>query len=342
MRLALIHAVLLVLAMGFAYQTWTRELRTPGAPGSILLWEARAEDVEAIRYESPAMRFTVERREDAAGEYYWGTVTRTPEAPAVTPADSAATDSAAISPPPVPPAPQSSSFVLGQDGQSLVSVAASPRALRDLEIPSEEQLREFGLENPTTRLAVDLGGNTRELTIGEAPWGTGDRYALETSTGRVYVLDGELIRYLDRPEENLPERGLHVFDANRVRTVVLGDGTAERPMRRGETPAGANEPNWSAPETPEQPDATFMSFMTRVGQLWVVEYTPDVDPTSLTSVGRLDYLDDGGRPLGFLQLYQGPGDMGPAYYAVTELTRVPVRVYEGLGDQLRQDIQQLL
>ena len=74
-RGALIHGVLLVAMLLFAYQTWTREEVEVPETGEIVLWDVPIDQVEAAIFESKGgvlRRVRVERRSDERGSYWWG------------------------------------------------------------------------------------------------------------------------------------------------------------------------------------------------------------------------------------------------------------------------------
>src|SRR5690606_20468593 len=204
--LAAIHALLLLATLGFAYQTWTRDVTGPIAPGSVLIWDADVEDIVGITYESEAQNVWIERREDEAGTYHWATVTiRARETGTAQAAGDTAASTSTKEPPRV------MSFVVGQEGDILLDEVASLRALRDLGTASEEQESEYGLADATAKIVVQMDGGSSELEVGGKAWGGNDRYVRDSETGRVYVLPGTFVGRLEAAEYQLPERRLHLF-----------------------------------------------------------------------------------------------------------------------------------
>ncbi|HEX6925192.1 MAG TPA: DUF4340 domain-containing protein [Longimicrobiaceae bacterium] len=350
MKLAAIHALLLLATLGFAYQTWTRDKTGPVTPGSVLIWDTDVDDIVAIAYESDEQEVSIERREDETGTYFWGTVTHpareTP--PSDTAGDSVAADSESATPDgdsaapdTMPAAPTVIEFVVGQEGDVLLDEAADPRALRDLGTVDEQRLSEYGLADSTAKIVVRTEDATRELEVGGTAWGVNDRYVRDRETGRIYVLPAAFLRRLERAEYLLPERRLHLFDDASIRRVVVRTGEAERVMHRADG-AQPGTAIWTQPEEPDEPDQTFANFMDRLDRIWASEYVPDLDPRTLTSVVRIDYFDASDRPLGHVELFRGNEEgEGVQYYARTELTRVLTRVNASLGEQLDADVSQL-
>ena len=318
MRAITLHGALLVVALGAAYLTWSHSSDAPAAPGSTVVWEADSTDVEAIRYESPDRRITIERRSDEAGSYFWTTVE-----PVV--ADPAAAAAAA------------NQFLLGENGAQLVGGLAPLRALRDLGAVDADAQREYGLADKTGRLTVDVGGTTRELLVGGVVFGSGDRYVKDPATDRVYVVQSTLVTGLESPDA-LAERRLHAFKSEEVAGVVLHAPSVQRTMHRRASAEGTD--TWAPENAPDKPDETFATFMDRVQQLWADRYAPEVDRSVLRELIRLDYQDERGASLGYLALMRTEAG-APVYYLVTEYSRVPVRPFAGTAEALARDVDQL-
>jgi hypothetical protein len=314
------HAVLLVVALAAAYLTWSRGSEAPPAPGSVELWEGRPDELQAIRFEGMGRNVVIERRSDDGGSMLWAVVT--PLNP-----DSAAQLGV----------PTRSEFLVGEQGDELVRGLAAPRALRDLGTVDAEREREYGLVERTSKLEVDVDGDTHALTVGGFVFGTGDRYVREPESGRVYVLQSTLFPTLESPE-TLTERRLHTFMPDQVRTVVVHAAGAERTMRRGSSATGGD--SWAPADAPDRPDQTFGTFMERVTQLWAEQYAPQVDTGALTELLRVDYQNERGEPLGHLRLLRASGPT-PEYYLLSEHTRVPVRAFAGTLEAVARDVEQL-
>ena len=72
----IVHGALLVAALGFAYQTWTREKSETPKVGTVTVWDEPIGDFEAFAYDGESKSVRVERREEGGQSYYWGQVTR--------------------------------------------------------------------------------------------------------------------------------------------------------------------------------------------------------------------------------------------------------------------------
>lgn len=328
MRAAAIHGALLLVALAGAYLTWTREEVPAEERATVLVWRGSPDDVTRVRYDRNGLSLVVERRKDNGSTYLWGTVR--PGGTGPTAADSGA-GSAAVE-----------EFPVGERGDELLQRVAPLTALRDMKVLSDSARGAFGLAQPYARLSVVFTGAARELLIGETVYGTGHRYALDPSTGRGYVLSQELARSLEGGHSALRLTTLHGFQREDVGAVTVLGAAGERTMHRLVSDQPGTD-SWAQADANE-PDQTFGNFMDRVQQLAVLAYEPDTDPDTLQRRVRIEYRNDKGEPLGFLELFRGAADSsgGFEYYLRTERTRVVGRAYRSLAERVDDDVDQIL
>jgi hypothetical protein len=87
--------------------------------------------------------------------------------------------------------------------------------------------------------------------------------------------------------------------------------------------------------------------MTKVDRLRVTTYVEPLDPAPKPEdqVVRLEYFNDRGRPLGFLELLRRPAKDGkekPDYVARSERTRWHATVLKSTAEQVEQDLGSVL
>ena len=70
-----VHGALLVAALGFAYQAWTRTKSEPPKAGTVTVWKESTDSFQAFAYDGDSKSVRVERREDKGETYLWGKVT---------------------------------------------------------------------------------------------------------------------------------------------------------------------------------------------------------------------------------------------------------------------------
>jgi hypothetical protein len=303
-KLVVGHAILLVAALAFAYQTWTRGDGPPRAPESVVLWEADPENVTRIVYEGPRVRTAFEPREDETGRYVWVTAT------------------------------------FQQTGADLVAALAAPLALRELGLVDAEQKGELGLDSTDAQVTVDLDGESHVLRIGGVVYGSGDRYVEMVENGRVYVISARDINGLENGSSILVERRVVRASPEQIAEVTLRTGTATRTMRRA---AGTTDgpPAWTSPDAPDRVDESFGAFMERLSRLSINRYVPELDPASLRELATVEFRDDEGDLLQQLTLLRSADVAEPEYFVVSAQTRVPAQVFRDGAAPLDEDLAQL-
>jgi hypothetical protein len=306
-----VYAALVVVALGAAFQTWVQANRTTQPQTGVPIWRDNAERVREVSYGAQGKQLHITVRDPGTDTaYLWATV-------------------------------DTSAFVVQQDaGKRLLHSMASLHALRDLGAVDAPKRHEYGLDTATTHLVVRFQGRSHDLLVGGAAFMTGDRYALDSANGRVYVVSHETLEPLMYATGMLPERRLHAFRAQDIADVTVRSAARSRAMHRsGGAPGLAT---WTPPDAPQQPDTGFARVMERLADLGVQNYAPRVDPATLTLLLRADYRAADGRSLGFLEMYCAP-DSGAAlqYYLRTELTRVLVHTYQGPAENVAHDLAQL-
>lgn len=355
----IIHGALLVAALAFAYQTWTRPKEVKKPRGDVVLWDGKPADIVAVEYTTERKTVRVERRDD----YLWGVVTRVttkpkkkdePPAPDAPEPPGEELHPEPAPPEPVPPAepeppPEeetvTNEFPVGDAGTELLDGLLPMRMLRDLGTPSEEQLKEYALEAADTQLTVHLASGSKTLLIGGRVFGGSDRYVHDPESGKVYVMPGETLRPLEGGDQSLRERTIVPGKEGEVKAATLVTPGGERKLVRGEKdgPHGRKDPTWAYADTPEAPDQTLANFMGRVERLVPSEFLPDEKTDTMTSVLRIDYAGEGGAPLGSLELFRRPGEKEGEmdYFVVSARTRVVAKVHRLSAEKIDKDLESL-
>ena len=313
MRGVKIHGVLLLVTLLWAFQTWTREVPTGADRERPLVWDRDTADVVAITYRDPVRRVHVSRQTEGGAAYLQGVdhVQR--------PSQEGRVDTLR--------------YPLGAAGDRLLESVARLRVPRDLGALDELQLEELGLEGTDATLTVEFDDGIRELVVGSTVFGGTDRYALEPATGRVFVLPTDVVRPLATGEGALRQRMVHYFQPAEIASVRVEAGGRERVMET--TAQGPGAPSlWFAPDAPDRADAQFGDFMDRVWQLGIEGFEP-VERASLESVVRVEYFDEDGEPLGFVELFRDPaGEL----YLQSERTHMVARAIRLLAERVVQEV----
>ncbi len=226
---------------------------------------------------------------------------------------------------------------------------ASMRAVRALGALTDQQKKDFGLDESTTQFAVLLNDGTHTFMLGGKVSGSKERYALAVDTSQGYILSGAMIDPLESGENALAPSAPNGFDPTAVGRVVI---TASGKTRQADRIAGGK--NWGDGLT-QKVDQTLANFVDNLEKLRAQAYEADLKVADLTVVAALTYQDKASRPLGTFTLYkrEKPADkpdvtapvapMTPPatvteYFVVTETTRVPAQVPTSIAEKAEQDL----
>lgn len=311
MKTLKVHGGLFALAVIGALLTWTRDTTSQADEDRALVWERDTTEVVSVRYTAPDMDVEIQRRTDADGAFLWAIEIEGAEKS------------------------DTLEYPVGAPGHTLVGRLARLRVIRELGTLSPESMTRFELDAPTERLEVRFVDEERVLTVGDSAFGGSDRYALEPATGAGYVIASDITRPLSIGEGALRERWLHRFlddDVATVRITVPAGG--EREMARTE------DGEWTELDG-DVPDAAFANFMQRVDQLAIGGYGAEPGPASTRSLLRVDYLDDDGEPLGFVELFHDDLAERDPFYIRSETTRVVAYAVPSLAERVEQGLGEI-
>lgn len=305
------HAALFVLAVIGALLTWMRDTTGEADEGRPLVWERDTTEVVSVHYRAPEMDVQIQRRTDDAGSFLWGIEIEGAES----------TDTLV--------------YPVGAPGSTLVGRLADLRVIRDLGDLSPEMVERFGLADATETIEVNFVDGQRLLAVGDSAFGGQDRYALEPATGAGYVIASDITRPLSIGEGALRERWLHRFVDDDVATVQIAvPGGGAREMARTE------DGEWTEVGG-DVPDAAFANFMQRVDQLAIGGYGAEPGPTSTRSLLRVDYLDDAGEALGFVELFHDDLAGQDPYFIRSETTRIVAYAVTSLAERVREGLEEV-
>lgn len=352
-RGTMFHGALLFVALGAAWQTWTRDKTVKPRTGDVIVWKGAPSDVKGIVYHSEAPMVkdvAVERR----GGYLWAIVTtveKPAKPPPKPPADGADPATQPMQEEPEPqPITRRQEFLVGAEGEKLFEKLAPLRALRDAGTLDEAHKGEYGLTDPKDKLIVKLASGDRELLVGGKVYGSEDRYVMDPATKRVWVVSAEVWRPLTS-HTLLKDGRLHAFGADDVAQVTVSWGDKQRTMLR-KKPAVGSKPVWTDAGKPDEPDQTLANFMERVEQLTVQEYVPDQTEEGLTRVATFEYRNAKGEVIGRTELFKRPSATPPPagaaaapqfdWFVRTERAPVFARLYASVAQRVEQDLTSAL
>jgi len=308
-----IHAVLLAVAAAWAFQSWNRDEVSLEDQRLALAWSRDTTEVVSVQYRSAEKEVQLQQRSDDRGSYYWGIQVANQGLDTL-------------------------EFPVGATGNRLVAQLAELRVIRDLGTLSPDQITQYGLSAPDEEIAVTFQGEQRLLALGDTTYASGNRYATETATGTGYVLPTSITRPLAIGEGSLRERWLHHFSAEDVGQVRLiagdADGAAGGQSRTIiRTPDG----EWSD-QADGDTDVAFGNFMQRVDQLAIAGYGNTPMDQNLRLLFRLEYSDEEGEPLGFVELLLDETAASDPYYLRSERTRILAEAVTALAERAEEGL----
>lgn len=327
MKATLVHAVLALSGLFFAYQTWTRVESDETPVGEVLLADCDAARFKSLTFQSETVKVALESEGSAPDQDYWMTVERV----------MTAQPDAGVSEPIVP-----KRFLTNKKREDLLKLLFPLRAERNLGKPTADALKGFGMDDIKSTLTLSCGATT-VLEIGGTTFGSGDFYARRRGDENLVLLNGRLSKDLQSAEFNFMQKALHSFvlkDVDEARVTV--NGTTRRLLQRNrQTPEQAT---WVDAAQPDQRNELYDNWLTRLSRMTAREYlatnaqpgselTPAL--TSVKEVATVEYFVEG-LSKGKLTVARVGDDM-THYYARSEATRNWVAVSEIVGAQVERD-----
>jgi hypothetical protein len=337
MKSVLAHGAVLVVAAGLAIGIWTKDETKPStqAASQVEVWGGDHESIELISFEAPARKVRLEPKKDEHGRYFVATVDKETikGKPAGHHHGSDAGDDE-----PGEKVRETQRFIGVKNAEELAKKLAPLLAVRTVGKIEGGRSEEFGLDKPDGTLKVKVAGREHALLIGSASGGQ-ERYAKLLSTGVVYAVPADVAQSMLSAEAKLLERDLHGFaDADVTRVKISKAGKSREGLRLPEKKDG-----WADAAAPGKLDETLGNYMTKVGRLRVIEYVekPAAPVKPEDAVVRVDYYA-GNKALGFIEVYEQPGEKGKEFIARTEYGRWYVEVLASAAEQLGQDLSGIL
>ena len=330
MKSALVHGVLLAVALIASLATWTRDAEEPAGSPTVVVWERPAQDVKQVTYRSGYHTVELERRGEGAVSYLWGKETfPAPNAMGLLPDSTSST----------PPELSTEEFPLEVTADTLFAHLARLRAVRDLGDADDAKRETYGLTKDEPAMTVHFtDGSEQTLVFGNSVAGGGARYVLDKGGSHLYVMLPDVVIPFEGGVGTLRLTNYLGFRPEDVTSVTVRAGSVTRTMDRKTVDTRAQ---WY-PTGSETHDVAFGNFMQQMEGLWVLRYDPNVPQLAIENLVRIDYNDWRGQPMGYIELLKTPGSQGQAkYYMRTAKTIVEAEVEPGQGYRIEQDARSL-
>lgn len=328
-----LHGALLLVSAGLAYSVWSKdEPALEKQQATVDVWNGSQAAFSKLSFESKTRKVRLESQKDALGYYYVGTVEKE-DAPAAPDPHAGVPGAPLKAPEQGQVKKETTRFVSVKAGETLVQALAPLKALRAVGKVDVARHEEFGLDKPEGTLKVTLDGKEHSLLIGGTTPGGSERYAKYQNNGEVFAISGDIAQSLMFGESRLPERDLHGFKNEDIQKVrVLKAGKSRELFRVKEKNDG-----WG--DTATKQDETAGNWVTKLNRLRGSDFVekPSKPLKPEDALVRVEYFD-GGKNVGFVELYKVPGEKGNDYLARTEWDRWYVKVPAASAEQIENDL----
>ncbi len=338
MKPLVLHGALLVVSAGLAYSVWNKDEPAPEKQQAMLdVWSGSQASFSKLSFESKTRKVRLEGQKDAVGYYYIASVDKE-DAPAADPHAGVA-GAPLKAPDGKEPKKESSRFVSVKAADTLVKSLAPLKAVRAVGKVESARNEEFGLDKPEGTLKVTIDGKEHVLIIGGTTPGGSERYARYQNSGEVFAISGDIAQSLMFGDSRLPERELHGFKSEDIARVRVQKGGKTREL----VPVKGKNEGWGDLASPTKQDETAGNWMSKLGRLRGSEFIekPAKPLRPEDALVRVEYFD-GGKSVGFIELYKLPTEKGNDYLARTEWDRWYVKVPATTAEQIEQDLGSVL
>ncbi|MFK7989967.1 MAG: DUF4340 domain-containing protein [Sandaracinaceae bacterium] len=325
-RAVLTHAILALGGLTLAYLVWTEEA-VEVSPDEVTLLDCDVDTLTGVTLElsGQTTRLVVEREGDTTSTLF--TVTRDSDEDGAPPAR----------------------FVGNPGALTFLEQIAPLRARRSLGALTDAQRAELGLDTPEGTLTLVCGDREAAFSLGEGPFGEGDRYAESTEGGDVVLLSSANLLPLQSASAQLMQRALHTFDWSEVEEMTLrGFGVDKRLRQRNRREAARAE--WVDAADPDRRNELYGNWFAGYARMRLQAYLSggtepgaDLDGTSAERepILRAEMFDEEGARIGQLELVRIAAPT-PAYYARTETTRGWVRLPTSGAETFTENLRPVL
>jgi hypothetical protein len=345
MKSVLIHGILAVFGLGFAYQTWTREPDVEEAPGAVTVAECRESDLQKLGVETETNRVTIEPQRVKDETVYWVTVQRKPKpAPKAEPAADGGVAKAPEPPKEDPETLKPKVFLANAAFKDYLKQVTPLKALQGLGSLPKDKLTDFGFDKVDTTFTMQCGGKSLNLEAGARTYGSSGRYVRDAKSKTAYLFRDDVVSDLQSAQFKFMQTDLHAFTPVDVEEATVDvRGTKKKLLQRDRKLA--DKAIWVDAGAPAKRNELYGNWFTRVARLRAREYLPrNAEPGSdlkttageMTPVLSIDYKIDG-KPNGKLELVKVDENGAPHYYARTEVTRGWVTVFDSAAKEVEQD-----
>lgn len=371
MKGVIIHALLAVLGLVFAYQTYTRTPEETSV-AEVVVAECRREDVKKIYLNTATVEVTAEPVREGDDITFWITTRHRPpeEVTALDPnknprrfppelksgdsdkseAGEAAADSGSGEPAKKEEKKKEPSeahkpkrFLANGAFNAYLKRLTPVRAYRSLGKLDAKQDADFGYGKTLGFLELECGNTTLELQSGARAFGASQRYLRDTKSGITYLFDEPTIGDLESAQFKFMQADLHIWKPEDVEEVVISaQGARKKLIHRDRK---LQQAQWVDEAAPAKRNELYANWFSRLSRLRARAYLErGAEPGSdlkgagiITPVLRIDYKAPDAKD-GVLELVRVDDNGVAHYYARTETTRAWVALFDSAAKDVEQDV----
>lgn len=300
MKGVIIHALLALFGLVFAYQTYTRKPEEETVPGGVTVAECSREQVSKLYLNTATVEVTAEPVRDGDDTTFWITTRhRAPDEvtsldptknPRYTPpnpkptaaaagsdAAAAAAGSGAPSAEPVaepkkdepkkelPEANRPKRFLANGAFKGYLKRLTPVRALRSLGKLDAKQDADFGYGKTLGFLELECGGHMLELQSGSRAFGGNQRYLRDTKTGVTYLFDEPTMSDLESAQFKFMQADLHTWKPEDVEELTIAAQGAKKKLihRDRKLPQAL----WVDEAAPDKRNELYANWISRLSRL---------------------------------------------------------------------------
>ncbi|QQR90640.1 MAG: DUF4340 domain-containing protein [Myxococcales bacterium] len=321
MKSVLVHATLAVIALLWAYQTWTHEEESEGPVSEVEIVDCDDSDLQEVSFTSENTFAKLDVRGKGDKKFLWiQSKNKTKNAPN-----------------------QMQSFVGNEAADEFVNDITPLRAIRSLGTLSKKELKELGLKNSKDKLTLKCDGKTHTLMIGGSTFGSADRYAKFPKKNTVFLLKADLIRHLESAQTRLMQRNMQRFKFADVDEIVVKVDNKTRTLlhRDRREPAKAQ---WVDKANPTQRNELYGNWLKKVEALRAQRYlAPKQSPNDLLKDKQvkaepaliLEFIAEG-KSIGHFEMLQATAEV-ESFYGKSDATRSWVELITSSAKQVTAD-----
>lgn len=309
------YGALLVVLLGAAYWSYNRE-EAPASAASekVTILDVPKETVKSVTLFTKTQTVAMGMKTDEKGkEYPWFTVEQNKK---------------------------TRGFVGNEKTSQMIESFAPFKALRSLGKLAGKELEETKLDKPERKLLLGLKSGDKEFDVGGRTTGARDHYVRARGGSEVFLVGSSILGDLEFPEGRFMQRKLReeaLKDVGKV--MIASNGKTKNIFHKNRL--SPTDSFWSSEAKPEEKSETLGNYIDKLDKLSATEYSTDDNkfPREGTPVLIATwYGEDEAKELGSTEIWKAGEDKKTEYYAISNTTRVPVKLSKFSAEQLERDL----